>query len=226
MVFPTAPSSAKTPPLHKATSCLTSERGRGWVYQAASEAKPNARFVRKLLLDRAKCTPDIPNRAAQRREFARLCDSTRISSTSPPFHAHAPSTFYMPATSAPDDPQQTRDAGPRRTTETRDIPLSSATHLRAPPRLPHLTFSSSDEKWRKPPARAASRSRSTKDRESRSALFAPAVDWEGHPAPQSRPERPRSREQEPRLTCNVRRWTVCFRGKCDILAVLYHATSA
>ena len=169
------------------------ERGSAWVYQAASEAKPNARFVRKLFLDRAKCTPDTPNRAAQRGEFARLCDSTRISSTSPPFHAQVPSTFYMPATSAPDDPQQTRDAGPRRTTETRGIPLSSAAQLRAPPRLPHLTFSSSDEKWRKPPARAASRS--TEDRESRSALLVPAVDWEGHPAPQSRPERPRAREQ-------------------------------
>ena len=126
--------------------------------------------------------------------------------------------FYMPATSAPDDPQRTRDAGPRRTTETHDIPLSSAAQLRAPPRLPHLTFSSSDEKRRKPPARAASRS--TEDRESRSARLAPAVDREGHPAPQSRPERPRSREQEPRLTCNVRRCTVCFRGKCDVLAVL------
>ena len=106
-----------------------------------------------------------------------------------------------------------------RTTMPREIPLSSAAKLRAPPRLPHSTFSSSDVTRRKPPARAASRS--TEDRESRSALLAPAIDWKGHPAPQSRPERPRSREQEPRLTCNVRRCTVCFRGrKCDVLAVL------
>ena len=125
-------------------------------------------------------------------------------------------------TSAPDDPQQTRDAGSRRTTETRDILLSSAAQLRARPRLPHLAFSSSDEKRQKPPARAASRS--TKGRESRSALLAPAVDWEGHLAPQSRPERPGSREQEPRLTCNARRCTVCFRRKCDVLAVLLTPT--
>jgi len=84
-----------------------------------------------------------------------------------------------------------------RTTVARDVPLSSAAKLRAPPRLPHSTFSSSDVTRRKPPARAASRS--TEDHEFRSALLAPAVDREGHPAPQSRPERPRSREQEPRL---------------------------
>ena len=79
----------------------------------------------------------------------------------------------------------------------REIALSSAAKLRAPPRLPHSTFSSSDVTRRKPPARAASRS--TEDHEFRSALLARAVDREGHPAPQSRPERPRSREQEPRL---------------------------
>ena len=111
-----------------------------------------------------------PNRAAQRGESTSgLVTRPASRAQAHPFHAHVPSTFYMPATSAPDDPQQTRDAGPRRTTETRDIPLSSAAQLRAPPRLPHLTFSSSDEKWRKPPARAASRS--TEDRESRSALL-------------------------------------------------------
>ena len=101
----------------------------------------------------------------------RPCDSTRISSTSPPFHAHVPSIFLYASYKLQAHPQQTRDAGPRRTTEPRDISLSSAAQLRAPPRLPHLTFSSSDEKWRTPPARAASRS--TKDRESRSALLAP-----------------------------------------------------
>ena len=105
-----------------------------------------------------------------------------------------------------------------RTTVPRKIPLSSAAKLRAPPRLPHCTLFSSDVTRRKPPERAASRS--TEDRESRSARLAPAVDREGHPAPQSRPERPRSREQEPRLTCNVRRCAVCFRRKCDVLAVL------
>ena len=103
-----------------------------------------------------------------------------------------------------------------RTTMPREIPPSSAAKLRAPPRLPHSTFSSSDVTRRKPPARAASRS--ADDRESRSALLAPAVDREGHPATRSRPERPRSREQEPRLTFDVRRCTVCFRGKCDVLA--------
>ena len=89
-----------------------------------------------------------------------------------------------------------------RTTVPRKIPLSSAAQLRAPPCLPHSTLSSSDVTRRKPPERAASRS--TEDRESRSARLTPAVDREGHPAPQSRPERPRSREQEPRLTSNVR----------------------
>ena len=131
--------------------------------------------------------------------------------------------FYMPATSAPDDPQRTRDAGPRRTTETRDIPLSSAAQLRAPPRLPHFTFASSDVKRREPPGKTARSS--AEDRGSISARLAPAVDRDAQPAPRSRPERPRSREHEPRLTYNVRRCTVCFRGKCDVLAG-YHATSA
>ena len=64
----------------------------------------------------------------------RPCDSTRISSTQAPHSTStSPQLFNMPATSAPDDPQQTHDGGPRRTTETRDIPLSSATQLRAPP---------------------------------------------------------------------------------------------
>ena len=95
------------------------------------------------------------------------------------------------------NPDETRDCVPPTDDMPRQIPLSSATKLRAPLRLPHSTFSSSDVTRRKPPARAASRS--ADDRESRSALLAPAVDREGHPAPQSRPERPRSREQEPRL---------------------------
>ena len=104
------------------------------------------------------------------------------------------------------------------------LPLSSAAQLQAPARLPHLTFSSSDEKRRKPPARAASRS--TKDRKPRSALLAPAVDWKGHPAPQSRPERPRDLESKSRAS----------PAKCDgapsVLAEsvafwrFYHATSA
>ena len=126
--------------------------------------------------------------------------------------------FYMPATSAPDDPQRTRDAGPRRTTETHDIPLSSAAQLRAPPRLPHFTFASSDVKRREPPGKTARSS--AEDRGSISARLAPAVDRDAQPAPRSRPERPRSREHEPRLTCNVRRCTVCFRGKCGVLAGL------
>ena len=137
------------------------------------------------------------------------CDSTPNSNPSPPLDAHSPSTFYMPDTSAPDDPQQTRDAGPRRTTETRDIPLSSAAQLRAPPRLPHLTFSSSDEKWRKPPARAASRS--TEDRVPISAPLAPAIASEVQPPPRSSSEKPRTREQEPRahLQRATVHWLVC-----------------
>ena len=145
----------------------------------------------------------------------RPCDSTRISSTSPPIPRPRPvNFFYMPAISAPDDPQRTRDAGPRRTTETHDIPLSSAAQLRAPPRLPHFTFASSDLKRREPPGKTARSS--AEDRGSISARLAPAVDRDAQPAPRSRPERPRSREHEPRLTCNVRRCTVCFRGKCDV----------
>ena len=105
------------------------------------------------------------------------------------------------------------------TTVARDIPLSSAAKLRAPPRLPHSTFPSSDVTRRNPPARAASRS--TEDRESRSALLAPAVDREGHPTPQSRPERPRSREQEPRLTSNVGplHWIVIKNSWCGVACI-------
>ena len=105
-----------------------------------------------------------------------------------------------------------------RTTKTRDTWLSSAAQLRAPPRLPHFTFASSDLKRREPPGKTARSS--AEDRGSISARLAPAVDRDAQPAPRSRPERPRSREHEPRLTCNVRRCTVCFRGKCDVLAVL------
>ena len=133
------------------------ERGRGWVYQVASEARSNALSVRKFLSVCTKRTPDGPNRAAQGGE------STSDLATRPASRAQAPHStptscqlFYMPDTNAPEDPQQTRDGGPRRTTEPRDIPLSSAAQLRAPPRLPHYTFSSSDVTRRKPPARAAS----------------------------------------------------------------------
>ena len=105
-----------------------------------------------------------------------------------------------------------------RTTEPREIPLSSAAQLRAPPRLPHFTFASSDLKRREPPGKTARSS--AEDRGSISARLAPAVDRDAQPAPRSRPERPRSREQEPRSTSNVRRCTVCFRGKCGVLAVL------
>ena len=198
---------------------LAAERGPGWVYQAASEAKPNARFVRKLLLDRAKCTPDTPNRAAQRGESTSGLATRPASRTQAPHWTPTPRRFCcMPTRARLTTRTKPAIAHPPRTTVTRDVPLSSAAKLRAPPRLPHSTFSSSDVTRRKPPERAASRS--TEDHEFRSALFAPTVDREGHPAPQSRPERPRSREQEPRLTCNVRRCTVCFRGKCDVLAVL------
>ena len=147
----------------------------------------------------------------------RPCDSTPNSNPSPPLDALSPSTFYMPDTSAPDDPQQTRDARPRRTTETRDIPLSSAAQLRAPLRLPHLTFSSSDEKLRKPPARAASRS--AEDRVPISAPLAPTIASEVQPPPRSSLERPRTREREPRSTSNVRPCTVSVsRNPCHITA--------
>ena len=173
-----------------------------------------------MLLDRAKRTPDTPNRAAQRGESTSgLATRPASRAQAHPFHAHVPSTFlYASYTSAPDDPQRTRDAGPRRTTETHDTPLRSAAQVRAPPRLPHFTFASSDLKRREPPGKTARSS--AEDRGSISARLAPAVDRDAQPAPRSRPERPRSREHEPRLTCNVRRCTVCFRGKCDVLAVL------
>ena len=169
----------------------------------------------------ARQTPDDPNRAAQGG------GSTSGLATRPASRAQAPHStptprqlFYMPATSAPDDPPQTRDAGPRRTTQTRDISLSSAAQLRAPPRLPHLTFSSSDEKWRTPPARAASRS--TKDRESRSALLAPPstgrATWR-----LNRGRRGRDLESKS-LTCNVRRCTVAFAESVTFWR-FYHATS-
>ena len=106
-----------------------------------------------------------------------------------------------------------------RTTVPREIPLSSAAQLRAPPRLSHFTFASSDVERREPPPGKTARS-SAEDRGSISARLAPAVDRDAQPAPRSRPERPRSREQEPRSTSNVRRCTVCFGGKCDVLAVL------
>ena len=136
-----------------------------------------------------------------------------------PFHAHVPSTFFICQLQAhPTTRSKPAMADLDRTTKTRDTWLSSAAQLRAPPRLPHLTFASSDLKRREPPGKTARSS--AEDRGSISARLAPAVDRDAQPAPRSRPERPRSREHEPRLTCNVRRCTVCFRGKCDVFAVL------
>ena len=99
--------------------------------------------------------------------------------------------FYMPTSDLTNEYDETRDAGPRRTTETEtcDIPLSSDAQLRVPPRLPRLfgfllVASSSDEKWRKPPERLrrrAAASRSTEDRGSISAPLAPAIDSEVQP---------------------------------------------
>ena len=238
--------------------CSNYGHGRGWVWHDPSGATSNAPFVRKLRPPRTHARRPKPSGAGRGIHSGLATRPTSSRAQAPHSTPTFRQRFYMPAISAFGDPQQTRDAGgARRTTETRDIPLSSAaqlralpglprdqfsgpwlfstaeartinsssSQLRALPRLPHLAFSSSDEKRRKPPARAASRS--TKDRESRSALLAPAVDWEGHPAPRSRPERPRSREQEPRLTFNVRqgRCAVCFRGKCGVWR-FYHATSA
>ena len=165
---------------------LANERCRGWVLLVASRAKSNAPLVRKLLLDR-------PTRAAQDMEL------TPGLATLPASRAQAPHSTptsrqlcYVPATSAPDDPQQTHDGGPRQSATSRCF--SHAAALTA--RLPHFTFSSSDEKWRKPQARAAFRS--TEDRGSISAHLAPAIDSEVQPRPRSSPERPGTREQEPR----------------------------
>ena len=74
-----------------------------------------------------------------------------------------------------------------RTTKTRDTWLSSAAQLRAPPRLPHFTFASSDLKRREPPGKTARSS--AEDRGSIFARLAPAVDRDAQPAPRSRPER-------------------------------------
>jgi hypothetical protein len=149
----------------------------------------------------------------------RPCDSTRISSTSPPIPRPRPVNFFICQIQAhPMTRSKPAMADLDRTTKTRDTWLSSAAQLRAPPRLPRFTFASSDVKRREPPGKTARSS--AEDRGSIFARLAPAVDRDAQPAPRSRPERPRSREHEPRLTCNVRRCTVCFRGKCDVLAVL------
>ena len=50
--------------------------------------------MRKLLLDRAKCTTDTPNRAAQRGESTSgLATRPASRAQAHPFHAHVPSTF-------------------------------------------------------------------------------------------------------------------------------------
>ena len=190
----------------------------------ASGAKSNARFVRKLSLDRAKHTPHDPNRAALGGEFTSGLATRPASRAQGPHRTPTSRHFsYMPTRARLTTRTKPAIARPERTTNTRDTWPSSAAQLRAPPRLPHFTFASSDVKRREPPGKTARSS--AEDRGSISARLAPAFDRDAQPAPRSRPERPRSREQEPRSTSNVRRCTVCVRGKCDVLAV-YHATSA
>ena len=176
----------------------------------------------KVLL--AGVSPDHPNRAAQRGESTPGLATRPASRTQAPHWTPTPRRFCcMPTRARLTTRTKPAIAHLPRTTVPREIPLSSAAQLRAPPRLPHFTFASSDVKRREPPGKTARSS--AEDRGSISARLAPAVDRDAQPAPRSRPERPRSREHEPRLTCNVRRCTVCFRGKCDVLAG-YHATSA
>ena len=175
--------------------------------------------MRKLLLDRAKRTPDTRNRAALGGEFTSGLAARSASRAQGPHRTPTSRKFcYMPTRARRSTRTKPAMADLDRTTKTRDTWLSSAAQLRAPPRLPHFTFASSDLKRREPPGKTARSS--AEDRGSISARLAPAVDRDAQPAPRSRPERPRSREHEPRLTCNVRRCTVCFRGKCDVLAVL------
>ena len=90
---------------------------------------------------------------------------------------------------ATDNPDETRDCAPPKDDHaTRDpAELSREAARTAPSPSFHFLLVGRNA------AKATSKS------EPRSALLAPAVDREGHPAPQSRPERPRSREQEPRL---------------------------
>ena len=163
----------------------------------ASGAKSNARFVRKLSLDRAKHTPHDPNRAALGGEFTTGLATRPASRAQGPHRTPTSRHFsYMPTRARLTTRTKPAIARPERTTNTRDTWPSSAAQLRAPPRLPHFNFLLSVVRRREPPARAASRS--TEDRESRSALLAPADDRDAQPAPRSRPVKPRTREQEPR----------------------------
>ena len=173
------------------------KRGRGWVLPVASGAKSNARFMRKLSLDRAKHTPHDPNRAALGGEFTSGLATRPASRAQGPHRTPTSRHFsYMPTRARLTTRTKPAIARPERTTNTRDTWPSSAAQLRAPPRLPHFNFLLSVVRRREPPARAASRS--TEDRESRSALLAPADDRDAQPAPRSRPVKPRTREQEPR----------------------------
>jgi hypothetical protein len=153
--------------------------------------------VRKLSLDRAKHTPHDPNRAALGGEFTSGLATRPASRAQGPHRTPTSRHFsYMPTRARLTTRTKPAIARPERTTNTRDTWPSSAAQLRAPPRLPHFNFLLSVVRRREPPARAASRS--TEDRESRSALLAPADDRDAQPAPRSRPVKPRTREQEPR----------------------------
>ena len=167
---------------------------------AAEHNKPRCGSAARDLrcsLDRAKHTPHDPNRAALGGEFTSGLATRPASRAQGPHRTPTSHHFsYMPTRARLTTRTKPAIARPERTTNTRDTWPSSAAQLRAPPRLPHFNFLLSVVRRREPPARAASRS--TEDRESRSALLAPADDRDAQPAPRSRPVKPRTREQEPR----------------------------
>ena len=136
-----------------------------------------------------------------------------------PFHFS-----YMPTRARLTTRTKPAIARPERTTNTRDTWPSSAAQLRAPPRLPHFNFLLSVVRRREPPARAASRS--TEDRESRSALLAPADDRDAQPAPRSRPVKPRTREQEPRSPHQTTVHRLWFTKFSDVFVMWPNKTSS
>ena len=191
----------------------------------ASGAKSNARFVRKLSLDRAKHTPHDPNRAAQGGEFTSGLATRPASRAQGPHRTPTSRHFsYMPTRARLTTRTKPAIARPERTTNTRDTWPSSAAQLRAPPRLPHFNFLLSVVRRREPPARAASRS--TEDRESRSALLAPADDRDAQPAPRSRPVKPRTREQEPRSLHQTTVHRLWFTKFSDVFVMWPNKTSS
>ena len=113
-----------------------------------------------------------------------------------------------------------RQGRPKHATSPRSDPRGE----RASPCVPHFNFLSPVVRRREPPEKTA-RSSAEEDRGSISARLAPAVDRDAQPAPRSRPVKPRTREQEPRLTCNVHGALSAFAESVTFWR-FYHATSA